>query len=178
MQLAFWSHFFFLFNIFFFNCKIHTKCVILTEFPVLYSRFSLVIYSMYMLIPVSQFIPPLIPTLVSIYLFSTSVYFCFANKDIYTIFLNSIYIIWYLFFWLTSLCMVGSRAIHVSANDTISFLYMANIPVYICTTSFFNLFLCWWAFRLLPCPGYRIQCCSEYWGASISLKYGFLWVYA
>ena len=175
-MLAFWSSFFF--STFFFNCKIHTKCVILTEFPVLYSRFSLVIYSVYMLIPVSQFIPPLIPTLVSICLSSTSVYFCFANKDIYTIFLNSIYIIWYLFFWLTSLCMVGSRAIHVSANDTISFLYTANIPVYICTTSFFNLFLCWWAFRLLPCPGYRIQCCSEYWGACISLKYAFLWVYA
>ena len=91
-----------------------------------------------------------------------------------------IYALRYLFFsfWLTSLCMVGSRSIHVSANDTISFLYMANIPVYICITSFFNPFLCWWAFRLLPCPGYRIQWCSEYWGACISLNYGFLWVYA
>ena len=47
------------------------------EFPVLYSRFSLVIYfihvSVYMLIPNSQFIPPPFPHLVSIRLLSTSV---------------------------------------------------------------------------------------------------------
>ena len=49
------------------------------EFLVLYSRFSLVIYfihsSVYMSIPISQFIPPH-PPLVSICLFSKSLYFC------------------------------------------------------------------------------------------------------
>ena len=26
-------------------------------------------------------------------------------------------------------------------------------------------FVCWWASRLLPCPGYYKQCCDEHWGA-------------
>ena len=50
------------------------------EFPVLYGRFLLVIYfthiSVYMTIPISQFIPsptPCVPPLVSVYLFSPSV---------------------------------------------------------------------------------------------------------
>ena len=30
-------------------------------------------------------------------------------------------------------------------------------------------FLCWWTFRLLPCPGYCKQCCNEHWGAWIFL---------
>ena len=63
---------YFSFSAFFFNT--HKMCHLnQVKFPVLYSRFSLVIYSVYTLIPVSQFIPPLIPTLVSICLFSTSV---------------------------------------------------------------------------------------------------------
>ena len=32
--------------------------------------------------------------------------------------------------------------------------------------------------RLLPCPGYRKQCCSEHWGTCVFLNYGFLSVYA
>ena len=47
-------------------------------FPVLYSRFPLVIHfihsSVYMSIPNSQFIPPSLPSLVSLHLFSTSVF--------------------------------------------------------------------------------------------------------
>ena len=38
-------------------------------------------------------------------------------------------------------------------------------------------FICWWTFRLLPRPGYGKQCCSEQWGARITLIYGFLWIY-
>ena len=34
-------------------------------------------------------------------------------------------------------------------------------------------FLCSWVFRLLPCPGYCKQCCSEHWGACIFSNYGF-----
>ena len=47
-------------------------------FPLLYSRFSLAVYfirrvnNVYMSIPISQFIPPLLPCLVSIHLFSIS----------------------------------------------------------------------------------------------------------
>ena len=29
------------------------------------------------------------------------------------------------------------------------------------------LILCWWTLRLLPCPGYRKQCCSEHRGACL-----------
>ena len=38
-------------------------------------------------------------------------------------------------------------------------------------------FICWWAFRLLPCLSYCKQCCSENWGACILLNHGFLWIY-
>ena len=39
-------------------------------------------------------------------------------------------------------------------------------------------FVCWWASRLLPCPGYYKQCCDEHWGARVSFRSGFLGVYA
>ena len=39
-------------------------------------------------------------------------------------------------------------------------------------------FICWWASRLLPCPGCDKQCCSEHWGARVSFRSGFLGVYA
>ena len=29
-------------------------------------------------------------------------------------------------------------------------------------------FVCWWASRLLPHPGYYKQCCDEHWGARVS----------
>jgi len=54
------------------------------------------------------------------------------------------YLIWYLSssFWLTSLGVIISRAIHLAVNDIISiFLWLSSIPSYICTTSFFC--LCW-----------------------------------
>ena len=38
-------------------------------------------------------------------------------------------------------------------------------------------FLCWGAFRMLPCPGYCKQCYSEHWTACILWNSGFLWVY-
>ena len=31
-------------------------------------------------------------------------------------------------------------------------------------------FICWWASRLLPCPGYDKQCCDEHWGACVSFR--------
>ena len=66
------------------------------EFPVLYSRFSLVIYfipiCVYMSIPISWFIspslPPWHPYIFSLYLY---LYFYFANEINYTIFLDSKY---------------------------------------------------------------------------------------
>ena len=39
-------------------------------------------------------------------------------------------------------------------------------------------FIYWWTSRLLPCPGYYKQCCSEHWGPCVSFNSGFLGVYA
>ena len=32
-------------------------------------------------------------------------------------------------------------------------------------------FVCWWTSRLLPCPGYYTQCCSEHWGTRVSFNF-------
>ena len=39
-----------------------------------------------------------------------------------------------------------------------SSLWLSNIPLYICIHLFF---ICWWTFRLLPCPGCCKSCCCE-----------------
>ena len=39
-------------------------------------------------------------------------------------------------------------------------------------------FVCWWATRFLPCPGYYKQCRDEHWGARVSFRSGFFGVYA
>ena len=57
-----------------------------------------------------------------------------ASRFISTTFLDSIYVlIWYLCF-LSSLCTLGSRFIHITTTDSTSFLFMTNIRLYICTT--------------------------------------------
>ena len=58
-------------------------------------------------------------------------YFCFVNKILSTsfFFLQISHIctyMQYLFFWLTSLWMAISRSIHISANNPVSFLFMAE----------------------------------------------------
>ena len=63
--------------------------------------------------------PPWYPYIFSLCL---CLYFCFANKIIYTIFLDPIYICALIYdicfcFWLTSFCMTVSRSIHVSTNS-------------------------------------------------------------
>ena len=49
----------------------------------------------------------------------------------------------FIFVWLTLLNMTISRPTYVAANDTVFFLWLSNIPLYICTTSslFIPLFL-------------------------------------
>ena len=68
--------------------------------------------------------------------------------------------------------MIISRSIHVAASGVISFfLWMSNIPLYVCTT--YALFIPpSMDIQLLPCLGYCKQCCSEYQGAN----YSFLWI--
>ena len=85
--------------------------------------------------------------LLSIRLFSTSVsqflpcklvhLYHFSRFHIYAL----IYDI-FVFLFLTSICMTVSRSIHVSTNDSISFLlWLGNIPLYICTTSSLSIHL-------------------------------------
>jgi len=105
---------------------------------VLNSRFSLVIYftysinSVYMSVPISQFIPrpsfsPPYPCLisrsVSLFLLCKQDHlYHFPRFHIYTL----IYSIYFFPFRLTSLCMAVSRSISVSTNDPISFFFMAE----------------------------------------------------
>ena len=85
----------------------------------------------------TPFFPP--PRLVSIHLSSTSVsQFLFANKIICTTFFRfHIYaLIGEICFLLFDLLYSVSRSIHISINDPVSFfLWLSNIPLYICTTS-------------------------------------------
>ena len=89
------------------------------------------------------------------------------------------------FFWLISLSMAVSMSIHVSANGTVFFLCLSNIPtIYIHTHThiymYHSFFIhpCWWTLSLFPCPGYCKQCCNEYYGAYSFWNYHFLWLYA
>ena len=80
-------------------------------------------------------------------------YFYFVNRFICTIFLDSTYKRYHMvfvFLWLISLSMTISRSIPVAANGIILFfLWLSNIPLYICTTSSLSIPL---LIRLLPCP--------------------------
>ena len=81
----------------------------------------------------------------------------------------SIYCI--IFFLLTtSLCIIGSSFIYLIRTDSNAFFC-----VYVPQLSY--PFVCQWTSRLLPCPSYCKQCCSEYWGTCISFNSGFLGVY-
>ena len=44
----------------------------------------------------------------------------------------------------------------------------------VCVPQILDPFICQWASRLLLCPGYYKQCCSEAWGTYVFLDYGFL----
>ena len=54
------------------------------------------------------------------------------------------------------------------------FLWLSNIPLYICATSSLPIFICWWTFWLLPCLRYCKECCSEHWGRCVFSIYAFL----
>ena len=107
----------------------------------LYGRFLLAIYfiqiSVYMSIPISQFIPrpplhhPAFPPWVHMFF----LYICVSISALQSssslpffkiphICVNIQYL--YFPFWLTSLFKTVSRSIHVSTNDPISFLFMAE----------------------------------------------------
>ena len=82
---------------------------------------------------------------------------CLAYRIIDTIFLNSIYICinilyWCFFFWLTSLCIIGSSFIYCSRTDSNAFFFIAEWYSIMNTFLFFfiisvkcgNLMTCFW----------------------------------
>ena len=52
--------------------------------------------------------------------------------------------------------------------DPSSHLPLHPIPLGLPTGYLPYPFVCWWASRLLPCPGYDKQCCDEHWGAGVN----------
>ena len=118
--------------------------------------------SVYVSIPVSQLIP--LSPLPSWYPYTCSLclclYLCFVSRFIYTILLDFTYMHWYMIFvflFLIYFTLTVSRSIYISANGTILFRFMAEIIFHcIYVPHLLYAFLCWWTFRLLPCPG----CCK------------------
>ena len=93
--------------------------------PVLYSRVSLVVClihgGVHRSVPISQFIPPPpSPHGVHMFVLCVCLYVCFANKIIYTTFLDSTYVHYctFVFFFLIyfTLYMTVFRSSHVSTN--------------------------------------------------------------
>ena len=79
----------------------------------------------------SQIIPPLPSPAEFKSLFFTSLLLCCHEcRIVGTVFLNSIYIhyiqYWSFSFWLTSLCIIGSRFIHFIRTDSNVFLFIAE----------------------------------------------------
>ena len=128
-------------------------------FIFLYSRFLLVIHfihiSVYVSIPISQFIthtPCHFPPLVSIHLFSTSVSLLLPCKPVHLYHFSRFHI----YALIYNICLSLSDLLHsvwqsldpstsLQVTQFRSFLWLSNIPLYICTTSSISIHL-----KLLP----------------------------
>ena len=131
-----------------------------------------------MSIPISQFIPPLFFLLVSIQLFSISVSI-FALQISSSIPLFQVphicVNIQYLFFFLTYFSQYDSLCPPMSLQmaRVHSILWLIFHCIYAPLLSYPVLYQ---TFRLLACPGYCRQCCTEHWGTYTFLNDSFLWV--
>ena len=89
----------------------------------------------------SQFVPPSAsPAVSEVCSLCLCLYSCPANRFISIIFLDSIYMRYYMkfvfLFWLTLLCITGSRFIHLTRTySKVSFLWLSNIPLSMCITT-------------------------------------------
>ena len=99
---------------------------------------------------------------------------CLVYRLIITIFLNSIYMLYWCFsLWLTSLCIIGSSFIHLIRTDSNAFFYSWVIFHCVYVPQLPYPFICRWTSRLLPCPGYWKQCCDEHWGYTCLFQFWF-----
>ena len=152
------------------------------ECPVSCPGLGLVIYFTYGSIPVStlfsQIIPPSpFPTESKVCSLHLCLFCCVVYRVIVTIFLSSIYMFQYtvlVFFFLTYFTLYNGLQFHpphwnwfkcVLFDSWVTFhcVYIPQLPYP---------FVCWWASRLLPCPGYCKQCCNEHWGTRVSFSSG------
>ena len=108
---------------------------------------------------------------------------CLTYRVIITIFLNSIYMPWYtvlVFFFLTYCALYNGLQFHPPHWNWFKCIIFNGCVIFHCVyvPQLSYPFVCWWASRLLPCPGYYKQCCDEHWGTCVSFNSGFLGVYA
>ena len=106
------------------------------KLPASYSKIPLAIYftygNIYVSMLLSQIIPLLFPSLCpKVYSLCLHLHCCPVDRFIHTIFLDFIYICintWYLSFssLLTSLCIIGSRFIHLIRTDSSAFFFIAE----------------------------------------------------
>ena len=92
----------------------------------------------------SQFIPaPFLPFGIHTFvLYICNIYFCFANKMIYTIFLDSTYMCQYFFFsfWLTSLYDI-SRSVHPRLCKWPSFILFQDCITFDIMETYLNMYI-------------------------------------
>ena len=109
------------------------------DLPVLCGCFPLAIYftfgSVYMPMPLSHFVPayPFPAQCPQVHSLCVHLYYCPAPRFFRTIFLQIPYT--------CVSCLTDSRSIHLTTNNSISLLFMANIPLYICATSSLSIHL-------------------------------------
>ena len=81
-------------------------------------------------------------------------------------------------FWLTLLCIIGSRFIHLIRTESNVFLFKAE--QYSIVYMYHNFFIHSSIdehLRLLPCFSYCKYCCSEHWGTCDFFNYTFFFMY-
>ena len=125
----------------------------------LHNRFSLVISFMHIICVILNLPTHLIPPtlLVPLFLSCKQVHlYHFSRSHVYVL-------IYYFYFFLTSLCMTVSGSIHVSTNDPVSFLSIAEQYSIGYMYHIFFIHSSVGTFRLFPWPGYYKQCCGEHW---------------
>ena len=114
-----------------------------------------------------SFLYPLLTPLFPKTILCVCLYFCPTNRFISTIFSR-----FYIYALIYNICFSVSDLFHsvyqalVSSTSLAlthmhSFLWLSNIPVYVCTTTYLS--ICQWASRLFPYPNHCKQCCNEHW---------------
>ena len=102
-------------------------------------------------------------------------YFCFVNRIVYTNFPDLIYMHQYTVFVFSHsdlLHPVWQSRVPSTPLQMTQFHSFYGWVIFHCiyVPNLFYSFLCWWTFRLFPCPGYCKLFCNEYWYACVILN--------